>query len=97
MANVRSANTFFIDATTPTLAIKNIKVLYITVTATAASAILNLRDVSTLDNKINVRVATSGETGRFSFVDSPLVFPNGIDPNTVTNCVATLVVQESRS
>lgn len=74
------------------------KVFYVTVTATAASAVLNLQDNnSTTDNKINLRVATSGETKDFDFSECPLYFPTGLKPNTVTNCVATIVFQEVRA
>lgn len=97
MANVRNANTYHIDGTASTLAVLNIKVSHVIVTATAASAILQLQDVTTGNIKGNFRVATSGETRVFEFADNPIVFPNGINPATVTNCVATLIIQESRS
>lgn len=97
MANVRSSNTFLIDGTTPTLAISNIKVSYIVLTATGANAILILSDVTTANKKIELRVATSGTTEYFDFSENPLVFPNGVNPSTVTNAVATLVIMEARS
>ncbi len=95
MANVSNSNTFYIDST-GSLLIKNLKAMYVTVTATAANAILNLQDADTSVNKINLRVAISGDTQEFRFEDSPIVFPNGIKANTVTNCVATVVIKESR-
>ncbi len=96
MANVRNGNTYYIDATTE-LAVPGIKVAYVIVTATSANAILNLQDVTTAVNKINLRVATSGETQVFDFSECPLYFPNGVIPSTVTNCNATLVLTESRA
>lgn len=95
MASIRNGNTYYIDDTTA-LTAANVKVTKITVTATSANAILNLQDVTTGANKINLRVATSGTTEVFDFSDDPLLFPNGISPNTVTNCNATCVISEAR-
>jgi len=95
MANVRNTNTYYID-TTGSLVIANIKVLGVVVTATSANAILNLQDNTTSDNKLNLRVATSGESKFFDFADSPVLFSTGIKPSTVTNCVATVIIQETR-
>jgi hypothetical protein len=100
MANVRSANTFYIDTQYSTgsdeLAIKNIRVLQITITATSANAVLLLADSTTGTKKLDLRVATSGASQIFDFSDSPVVFPNGIKPTTLTNAVATVVIEESR-
>lgn len=104
MANIRNSNTFYIDtaaadaavATTGNLAINNIKVTYITITSTAATSELDLRDVTTAANKINLKLTVDDESQCFDFSASPLVFPNGINPNTVTDCVATCVIKESR-
>jgi hypothetical protein len=100
MANVRSANTFYIDTqysvAADELAVKNIRVLGVTVTATAASAIIVLADSSTATNKLDLRVATSGDSAHFDFSDSPVVFPNGIRPKTLTNALVTVIVEESR-
>lgn len=96
MANVRNSNTWYIDTAASSLAIANLKVSYVIVTATAAAAILNLQDVTTTANKANLRVATSGDSVVFDFSLKPLVFPNGILPSTVTNCVATCVLEETR-
>lgn len=96
MANVRNANTYYIDTTTA-IEVPGLKVAYVIVTATAASAILNLQDVTTTANKANLRVATSGATEVFDFSECPLFFPNGIIPSVVTNCVATCVLTESRA
>ena len=96
MANIRNANTYYMDTTTASLTISNIKVLGVLVTATSANAILNLQDVTTSDNKMNLRVATSGDSKYFDFADSPVVFPTGIKPSVVTNCVATAVIRETR-
>lgn len=97
MANIRNSNTFYIDGTAQTLDVKNIKVTHISLTATGANAVLVLKDVSTGNLKIDLRVATSGVTTVFPFETNPLVFPNGINPSTVTNAVATLMLQETRS
>lgn len=96
MANVRSANTFFIDATTPTLPVKNIKVTHVTITTTAAAGVLVLSDLVTASKKLQIHVSADKTTQIFRFTDNPIVFPNGIDPTTVTNCVVTLNIMESR-
>lgn len=96
MANVRNSNTYLIDGTATTLAVSNILVTHITVTATSANAVLVLQDVTTNAKKIELRVATSGSTQVFDFADNPIVFPNGVNPATVTNCVATAHIRESR-
>ena len=92
MANVRSGNTFYIDGTATTLAIKNVIVTHVLVTATSANAVLVLKDVTTANTKMDLRVATSGASQVFDFADNPIVFANGINPTTVTNCVATAVI-----
>lgn len=104
MANVRNGNTFFIDTvaadtdpgTDENLAIKNIKVKAIFITATAATAILELKDVTTGAVKFNLREASTGETDYFDLTNLNVVFPNGISPSTVTNMQATLIIQETR-
>lgn len=103
MANIRNANTYYIDtaaadhqpATTGNLAIKSIKVSYITMSSSGVAE-FNLRDVTTDANKINVKLDTANKTEYLDFSDKPLLFPNGIHPETVTNCKVTLVLQESQ-
>lgn len=96
MANVRSANTYYIDGTSTNLAVNNIRVTHITVTPTSANAILVLKDITTGSTKVELRLATSGTSQVFEYFVNPIVFPNGIDPTTVTNCVATCHLQETR-
>lgn len=99
MANTRSSNTFYIDTqysgASDELAIKNLKVLYVIVTATAASAVLALSDSGTA--KVNLRVATSGETSVFDFSNAPILFATSVRPTTLTNAIATVVIQETRA
>ena len=103
MANVENSNTFFIDTvaadavatTTGNLSGQNLRVAYIVVTATASPGILNLRDILTDVNKIELRVDTINTTERFNFAETPLVFPNGIHPETVTDCKATVVLKKT--
>jgi hypothetical protein len=98
MANVRSANTYYIDTQGETLDIKNIKVLYIVINSTAANAQLVLQDVTTGNTKLNLRVDSAHKTEYFDFADNPIVFPNGINPSALSaNCTATLVIQETRT
>lgn len=90
MANARSGNTYYIDGTSTTLSEKNLRVTHVTITATSASAVLLLKDVSTDNIKADLRVATAGDSVTFDFSLNPIVFANGINPATVTNCVASL-------
>lgn len=95
MANVRNSNTYYVDTTT-TLAVKGLRVSHVTVTATGANAVLVLKDVTTGNAKADLRVAASGASQVFNYSENPIFFPNGIDPATVTNCVATLNLLEVR-
>lgn len=103
MANIRSSNTFFIDtaasdsgaSTTGNLALKNVRLLYLVVNATGASPALTLRDVTTSAVKFTLTPANGPTTYYFDFSRKPAVFPNGINPHAVTNCNATLVIEES--
>jgi len=105
VANVRNSNTFFIDtaaadqtpATTGNLSIFNIKVTHITMTATAATSLISLKDVTTDAQKFIFRLDIVDKTQEFDFADNPIVFPNGIHPETVTDCVVTCVIRETRS
>lgn len=98
MANAVNSNTVYVDSTGD-ISIgtdKNIKVSYIVVTATGASAVLVLEDNQTTDvKKLDLRVATDGESKIFDFSSKPLVFPNGINVETLTNAIATLVIDRS--
>jgi hypothetical protein len=101
VANVRNANTFYIDTQRSTaaddLVVKNIKVTDVIVTVSAAGGQVILSDVSTTNVKLSLKVATDEETKHFKFHASPILFPNGISATTLTNAVVTCVIQESRS
>lgn len=101
MANVRNANTFHIDTQystgTDELAVKNIKVTDVIVTATAAGGRVVLADSVTGAVKLDLRVVTDEESKHFRFHESPILFPNGIKPTVLTNALVTCVIQESRS
>lgn len=99
MANVRNANSYYIDtqySASEELAVKNIVVTCVVVTATAASGRIVLADSDTATTKLDLRVVTSGASQVFDFSESPIVFPNGIRPVTLTNAVATVIGRESR-
>lgn len=104
MANIRNANTFYVDtvaadtsvSTTGNLVVQNAKVKGVVVTASSANAVIVLKDISTGNIKLDLRVPTSGETKFFEFRNSAVLFPNGISPSTVTNGVATIILDESR-
>lgn len=92
MANVASGNSIYVDSagvvtSTPT------NLLFVVLTATSANAILHLEDSATGDAKMNLRLATAGDSIQFSFSDQPIFFSGGIEVTSVTNCVATFVTK----
>lgn len=104
MANVRNANTFFIDtvtdglgagSTATDLPIRNIKVLRITVTPDGGSARIVLKDFTTTDPKIDIAVPSTESSQHYDFGEG-IVFPTGIKPDTVTTCKVTCLIQETR-
>ena len=104
MANVRSGNSFYVDTAASSeassdasnLSLPNVVVTGVLLTATSASARIVLEDVTTGNIKLDLRVATSGDSKFFDLSRTPINFPNGISPATVTNAVATIIGQESR-
>lgn len=89
MPNVRSGNSYYIETTTAlTVTGKPKAVSQVVVTATSANAIIVIQDGSTV--KMELRVATSGETKSFEF-PTPVIFNTSINPATVTNCRATVI------
>lgn len=97
MANVRNSNSFFIEDTGLSLDVIGIRVTHIVLTSTNTGALFVLSDNSTGAVKIKMAIAADKTMEFLDLSDNPIVFPNGIDPTTVTNCVATLMVQESRA
>jgi len=98
LANVRNSNTFWVDATGALAGLgDNTKLFGIILVATGATAVMRLEDnqSSTVD-KIEVRLATSGESMHFDFSTVPLLFPKGINVTIVTNCTATLILRETQ-
>lgn len=102
MANIRNSNTFYIDTVYAAdsdgteLLVKNIMVPYITVTTSNATNQLVLADATTGLTKISIKIPTSLTTQTINFKDYPMLFPNGIRVKTLTACVATCIVVESR-
>ena len=97
MANVRSANSWFVDSTTSSSADDLTSPVVLTavyLTATSANSVLVLSDPTTGATRINLREPTAGTTRHFRMDAAPLSFPNGIRVSTLTNAVATLVGHE---
>jgi hypothetical protein len=94
MANARSGNTHSIDAT-GVLSSDPCKIAMVLVTATAATAILELRDAAGSVVKLNLRAATSGDTAVFDFALNPIFCPNGLKVQTLTNCIAFVVYNQN--
>ena len=96
MANTRRGNTHYIDTGSSNLDTNlNIRVAYLIVTATAASAVVTLQDVSGPTTLIDARVATSGDSKIFDFSRNPMVFPGGLRIGTLTNAVATVITSRA--
>ena len=96
MANVLNGNTFFIDTATgsggATFDEKNIIVTGLFVTGTGSAAILVLSDASTpVVKKLEIQLPAAIDTKFFPLEEAKILFPNGIDPTTVTNAKATVV------
>lgn len=98
MVNARCGNTFYIDtaysASTDELAVKNLKLTYLVVAAIGGAATIVLSDGVYPKLKI---VVPSGQTQNFDFSRKPILFQNSIRPSTLTTCIATAVIEETRS
>lgn len=100
MANVRSANTFYMDtqysaAADELAASKSLRLVGFFMTATGANAVCVLTDNGT--KKFEYRLATSG-TSIFlplATMGTPITFSTSVRPTTLTNCTASAVIQES--
>lgn len=90
MANVRSGNCHYVDST-GTLDSAAVRVAAVVLTATGASAVLELTAADGTTKQLNLRVATSGETKHFDFSTKVLSFPAGLRVTTLTNAIATIV------
>ena len=96
MANARSANCYYIDtqySTNEELAVKNVLVLGVLVTVSAAGGNLVLSDGSTV--KASFKVATDEETAFFDFGNCPMLFTTSIRPSTLTDAVATVIFKDA--
>lgn len=91
MASYASSNAIYIDATGDLLTKKNLKLLSVTVTATSATAVIVLQDITNTSFKLDLRVADAGSTQVFDYSTGPMMFPNGFKCLTLTNAIATLV------
>lgn len=93
MANVRTGNTIYIDSTGVVSIEKNLNIVAVILTATAASGRIVIQDnASTPQTKMDLRVATSGSSQVFPLVDSEVSLANGLRIGTLTNAVATIIL-----
>lgn len=94
MANVANSNTIYIDATGDIANTRNVRVMAIIFTPDAANDQLILRDQTTTANKLRIRGATAKDSVYLDLSSAPIVFPNGININTITSgAVATLIIK----
>jgi hypothetical protein len=89
VANARTGNTHYVDST-GTLSSDPETVLGFVLTATSANAVAAIQDSGSTD-KLNLRVATSGETKHFDFSSAPLSFQKGVKVSTLTNAILTVI------
>jgi hypothetical protein len=98
VANTRSGNVYFIDtqyATNEELAVKNLRVVGILVTSSAAGAQLILGDSST--TKLDLKVPIDEDTLYLDFSETPILFAVSIRPKTLTTCTAMVIIEETRA
>jgi hypothetical protein len=93
VANVRQGNSHWVEATGSLESSRSV-VYGVIVTATAASAVVVIQDSAGSNTKLDLRVATSGESKHFDFSHSPISFPKGINVSTLTNAKC-MVIYES--
>lgn len=100
--NQVNGSTFYIDTAHSTDADdyikKNLLVVWVSVTTTAANGRIVLGDTGTNNpTKIDLRVPDANKTVLFHYRTSPMMFPNGIKVLTLTNAVATAGVTQTGS
>lgn len=91
MANQQSGNMIYADSLGPLTSDKSVRLGGVVITATAAAASFVLRDATVSALKLRFDLPAAG-TEQFSFLTSHPIFPNGITVETITNCVATLIL-----
>jgi len=98
MANVQNSNTIHLDST-GNIGDNNLKVTYVIITSTGAAPRIILRDGNTAnDIKLDIKLLPGNQSGKLNFAEAPIVFPNGVNVGTITNCNVTLIVKaEGRS
>ncbi len=95
MANVRSGNTWYVDAASESLEAKNVSVIGIILTASGGPGELVLADNvsgASYPAKLTLLQPTTS-TQQYLLADSPIVFPNGIRVVTATNVKATIILR----
>ena len=67
----------------------------ILLTATSANAVMALTDnTAGTQNKLDLRVASAGDTERFNFVGAEIHVANGLTV-TMTNATATIILKKA--
>lgn len=92
MANVKSNNTWYADSVGNLGSEKSVAVSYIVMTSTAANGTASLRDQQTGDKKLDLGVVASGDTKILDFSRNPIIFPNDIRVDSISNLTLTIVV-----
>lgn len=95
MANVRNANTWYVDTASESLTVSNIKIAGLLLTAGSSTSTLLLGDDvsdASYPNKLSI-VAAANTTVQVRLEDTNVVFPNGIRVKTLTSgATATLLI-----
>jgi hypothetical protein len=93
MANTVSSSVVYVDATGTISDTENVRLMGVIVTSSAAAGQLILKDQTSGDLKLDVKVKDADDTKQLRFPLAPITFTNGIEVDTVTNVVATLIVR----
>jgi hypothetical protein len=92
MANARASNVWDVNATGALTTEKSQILLGVIMTATSTGASLVLAESSGAAVKFRADIATDDTTQLFDISNFPIFFSQGIYVQTLTNCVAQLVI-----
>ncbi len=99
MANIRSANTWYIDSETSSssddLVVSGIAVFSVLLTSTGGAATITLQDPATVPANKIVLNAKDGESFFLDVHNMAMTFPNGIRVYELDNGVATVIFKEN--
>lgn len=94
MANVRQANTWYVDTTGSLSTKKNEKIAYIILSTNAGGDSITLRESASGGNKLTFKHSITNDSKVFDFSEVPLVFSQGIYVQALSaSATATIVMK----